>query len=68
VRWLHRLGAPPGTTSLLLDAVRGLDLEPMGLYARCCPETAAMTAVRHHLRRVVGLPRDAVAMTGYWRR
>jgi NADPH-dependent ferric siderophore reductase len=67
VTWLHRDGAEPGTTTLLLDAV--LAAAPPGptTYVWGGAESRAMTAVRRHVRRVVGLPRERVSLTGYWR-
>lgn len=70
VRWLHRRGAAPGTTSLLLDAVRDAvppGGAPAGLYAWGGGESRRVTAVRQYLRKDVGMARDAVSMTGYWR-
>ena len=52
---------------LLVDAVRALDLDPAGLYAWGGAESGAMADVRRHLRHVVGLDRDQVSMTPYWR-
>lgn len=67
VTWLHRDGAPAGTTTLLVDAVRRLEWPPGTPYAWGGGESRAMTAVRRHLRREVGLPREAVSMVAYWR-
>lgn len=67
VTWLHRDGAEAGTTSLLVDAVRGLP-EPDGtVYVWGGGESRAMTAVRHHLRHERGLAREAVSLVAYWR-
>ncbi len=70
VQWIHRRGAAPGTTSLLLDAVR--ERVPPGssvgaLYAWGGAESKTITAVRKYLRHDLGLARDQVSMTGYWR-
>lgn len=67
VTWLLRSGAAAGTTDVLVDAVRSLDLDPSGLYAWGGAESRAMRDVRGHLRRVVGLDRAQVSMTPYWR-
>jgi NADPH-dependent ferric siderophore reductase len=71
VRWLHRNGVEAGTHSALADAVRSLpwhDLPSPGqLYAWGGAESRAVTAVRKFLRHEIGLAREQVAMTGYWR-
>jgi NADPH-dependent ferric siderophore reductase len=67
VTWLHRDGAAPGTTSLLADAVRALPWPAGTPYAWGGGESRAVTAVRRYLRDEVGLRREAVSMTGYWR-
>ncbi|MDP2290594.1 MAG: siderophore-interacting protein [Actinomycetota bacterium] len=66
VVWLRRGDVAPGTTSLLLDAVRSVEV-PADVYAWGGAETKAMTAIRRYLRDDVGLPQERVAMTGYWR-
>jgi NADPH-dependent ferric siderophore reductase len=67
VRWLHRDGAPAGTTTLLVDAVRALP--PLGgiPYAWGGGESRALTTVRRHLRQDIGLARDQVSLIAYWR-
>jgi NADPH-dependent ferric siderophore reductase len=67
VTWLHRDGVPAGTTTLLADAVSGLSWRGGRAYAFGGGESRAMTDVRAHLRRVVGLRRDQVSMVAYWR-
>jgi NADPH-dependent ferric siderophore reductase len=67
VTWLHRDGAAPGTTRLLLDAVAALPWPGGTPYAWGGGESGAMTAVRRHLRDDVGLDREAVSMGAYWR-
>ncbi|MGA9275746.1 siderophore-interacting protein [Ilumatobacter sp.] len=66
VRWVSRAGRPPGTTTLLLDAVRDLDIAD-DAYAFGAGESRHMMAVRAHLCRRVGLCDTQVSMTGYWR-
>ncbi|MBJ3785847.1 siderophore-interacting protein [Devosia sp. MSA67] len=50
VRWLYRNGAEPGTTTLLIDAVRAVEMPPQdtAVYAFAGVEEAAFTAIRHH--------------------
>jgi NADPH-dependent ferric siderophore reductase len=67
VTWLHRDGAPPGTTDLLADAVRALPWPGGTPYVWGGGESRAMTAVRRHVRREVGLAREAVTLVAYWR-
>jgi NADPH-dependent ferric siderophore reductase len=67
VAWLARDGTPAGTSSVLVDAVRSLDLDADGLYAWGGAESRAMRDVRRHLRCEVGLARGQVSMTPYWR-
>lgn len=64
--WLHRDGAAPGTTTLLADAVRALDVS-VTTYAWGGGESHAMTAARKHLRHSIGLRREQVTMVAYWR-
>lgn len=68
VTWVHRDGAPAGTTTLLVDAVRALPWPGAGtLYVWGGGESRAMTAVRRHVRRERGLDREAVSLVAYWR-
>jgi NADPH-dependent ferric siderophore reductase len=69
VRWLHRGGTPPGESTLLADAVAGLD-RPDGedLFAWVAAESAAVRAVRADLRGRWGLGRAQHHAIGYWRR
>jgi len=69
VVWLYRAGRLPGTTSMLVDAVRTLSFHgAAGLYAWGGAESRCITAVRDHLRNEVGMAAECVSMTGYWRR
>jgi NADPH-dependent ferric siderophore reductase len=69
VRWLHRGGTPPGESTLLADAVAGLD-RPTGddLFAWVAAESAAVRTVRADLRGRWGLGRAQHHAIGYWRR
>jgi len=66
--WLHRGGAEPGTTSLLHDAVRALELPPGEGFAWAAAEAEAARSLRRHLREERGLPKEWTRITGYWRR
>lgn len=68
VTWLYRRGAPPGSTTLLLDAVRALRRPQGRVYAWGAGESRTMTALRAYLRHEIGLAQDAVSMVAYWRR
>jgi NADPH-dependent ferric siderophore reductase len=65
--WLHRDGAPAGTTDLLEDAIRALTLPPGEGYAWIGCEASAARRLRHHLRDERGLPKAYTKVTGYWR-
>jgi NADPH-dependent ferric siderophore reductase len=68
VTWLQRDGDEAGTTTMLVDAVEMIaaSLGPR-VYAWGGAESRAVTAVRKHLRRQLGLRREQVSMVGYWR-
>jgi NADPH-dependent ferric siderophore reductase len=67
VQWLHRDGAPAGTTTLLPDAVAALDLTGGPGRVWGGGEALAMRGVRRHVRDERGLPADAVSVLGYWK-
>jgi len=69
VRWLHRGATPPGESTLLADAVAGLD-RPEGedLFAWVAAESAAVRAIRADLRARWKLGRAQHHAIGYWRR
>ncbi|MGK5111090.1 MULTISPECIES: siderophore-interacting protein [unclassified Geodermatophilus] len=69
VRWLHRLGTPPGESTLLADAVAALE-RPDGedLFAWVAAESATVRTVRGDLRGRWGLGRAQHHAIGYWRR
>jgi NADPH-dependent ferric siderophore reductase len=69
LRWLHRDGARPGTTTLIIDAVRAIPWPAQGsVFAWGGCEHAAFRALRDHLRRGRGLPREATVNYPHWRR
>jgi NADPH-dependent ferric siderophore reductase len=67
VTWVYREGRPPGTTTLLADAVRALPWPGGALYVWGGGESRSMTAVRNYVRRERGLDRTAVSLVAYWR-
>lgn len=69
VHWLHRLGTPPGESTLLVDAVAALDRPGTDdLFAWVGAESAAVRAIRADLRSRWGLSRAQHHAIGYWRR
>lgn len=69
VTWLHRKGAPAGSTDLLTQAVRGITLPEQGspfVFAGC--EQATARAIRRHLRSERQLPKDRHLVAAYWRK
>lgn len=70
LRWLHRNGAEPGTTSLLIDAVCAVTLPPAGtrIHAMAGVEYAAFKAIRKYWRRELRLDKKAAWPGIYWRR
>jgi NADPH-dependent ferric siderophore reductase len=69
VHWLHRGDTPPGESTLLVEAVAGLD-RPEGddVFAWVGAESAAVRAIRADLRGRWGLGRAQHHAIGYWRR
>lgn len=68
VRWLHRNGSAPGTTSLLQDALAGLSLPEGEGYAWVAAEAATAKALRRHLVDQRGLDKERVKAAAYWKR
>lgn len=66
--WLHRDGAEAGTTTLLPDTIRALDLPSGDGYAWVAGEADTLRAIRRHLRQERGMPAEWVDVDGYWRR
>lgn len=69
VTWLHRNGQPAGSTDLLPEAVRAIQLPEGGelfIFAGC--EQAAARVIRKHLRAERKLPKERHLVVAYWRR
>jgi NADPH-dependent ferric siderophore reductase len=68
--WLHRNGAPAGTTTLLPDALRAIrwpdDLTRAFVWGGC--EHKAFSAIYRHLKTDIGLPRDRFVLYSHWHR
>jgi len=65
--WLHRT-AHPGEEDLLVDAVRALAFPAGTVHAFVHGEAAAVRALRRHLLVERGVPREALSVSGYWKR
>jgi len=72
VTWLHRGDRAPGTTPLLLDAVRTADLASnrgaATVYACVAGETDVVRSLRHHLLAERGFTPAHTRFSGYWKR
>ncbi|WP_026868650.1 siderophore-interacting protein [Inquilinus limosus] len=70
LRWLHRRGAPAGTTSLLPDALRSVEWPPdLGrtfFWGGC--EHRAFREIHRFLRKDVQLPADRQTLYSHWHR
>ena len=67
VTWLHRC-EHPGDEDLLLRAVRSLEFPAGTVHAFVHGEAAAVRAVRRHLIVERGIAREALSVSGYWKR
>ena len=70
VRWLHRDGAGPGTTTRLADALRTLAFpaDHGTLFCWIGAEFSAFRDMRAYLRTEMGLPASRVITFSHWRR
>ena len=64
--YVHRNGAAAGTTTLLLDAVKALDLPKGAAYAYIAGESTMSKSVRQHLTEARGFNTEWVKAAGYW--
>lgn len=67
IRWLSRDGAPAGSGSRLVDAVRAAALPSGRAKVWAAGESMAIRDVREHLRDERGLPPESLHAIGYWR-
>lgn len=72
LRWLHRRGAAPGTTTLLSDALAAVEFPAAELAAGqvevwVSAESAVVRFARSHLKEC-GFPRRQQLIIGYWNR
>nr|WP_281065116.1 siderophore-interacting protein [Brachybacterium sacelli] len=69
ISWLVRpRGVRAGHSTLMLDALRSLEMLPGRVYAWCAGETLTISPIRRYLRRDLALPKEDVEVVGYWRR
>ncbi|GEL25794.1 siderophore-interacting protein [Pseudonocardia sulfidoxydans NBRC 16205] len=72
--WLHRADLPAGgdpgdaAAAQLLDAVAALPFPDGDVHAFVHGEAGAVKALRRHLLDERSVPRDALSVSGYWRR
>lgn len=66
VRWLHRNGAPAGTTTLLADAVRNEPWREGEVQVFAHGERGMMKALRPYLTDERGLDRTQLSLSAYW--
>jgi NADPH-dependent ferric siderophore reductase len=66
--WLHRRDRSGADDDLLLEAVRRRDFPAGAVHAFVHGEASTVRAVRRHLLVDRGLPRDALSVSGYWKR
>ena len=69
LRWLHRDGAAPGTTTLLADAVRATEFpRDRSVFAWAGVEFQTFRGIRSHWRKVCTLDKSQHLAVAYWRR
>jgi NADPH-dependent ferric siderophore reductase len=69
VHWLHRDGAAPGTSGLLEDAVRAVEIATgERVYAWLAGEAGVLKPLRRWVRDDLGLGKADQDITGYWKR
>lgn len=68
VTWLSRHGAPAGTTTLLVDAVRRAEWWDGAVFAWVAGEQSAVRDLRRHLREDRHLDVDDIDSASYWHR
>jgi NADPH-dependent ferric siderophore reductase len=65
IGWLHTGAAAPGTA--LVKAAQALAIPPVDVQAFVHGEAGFVADVRRLLRVTVGVPRDRLSISGYWR-
>lgn len=70
LRWLHRLGKPPGSSALLLKAVVEIGWPPAvsSVFAWVAGEAETAAKVRRHLKKTWLLDKEQQLVVAYWSR
>ncbi|MDB5826570.1 MAG: FAD-binding protein [Variovorax sp.] len=68
VQWVHRDGAAPGTSTLLLDTLHGLTFPAGDFHAWVACESLAAKTLRAHLVGERGANPKWIRASGYWRK
>jgi NADPH-dependent ferric siderophore reductase len=68
VTWVHRGEAEPGTTDLLVNAVRSLTLPDSPTFTYLAGETDAVRRLRAHVLGERGMNKAWLRASGYWKR
>ncbi|MGO1057234.1 siderophore-interacting protein [Crossiella sp. CA198] len=67
LNWLHRAGQHAGTSDIVARTLRAADLPGGEVYAWVAGESGMVTAVRRHLVRDRGVPKESIYFCGYWK-
>ncbi len=67
ITWLHRNAEPPGTPSLLENAIKSLSIPAGDIHAWIACEIEVARRLRQYLIEEVGLSRAQIKAAGYWR-
>ena len=68
IHWVHRQGAPAGSSDGLLAALRASEILPGDCFAWAAAESNVARALRHVLIDERGVNRSWVKAAGYWKR
>jgi NADPH-dependent ferric siderophore reductase len=68
LKWVHRNGAEPGLSPVLIDALRAMALPAGDFHAWVGCESAIAKALRAHLVGERGANPKWIRASGYWRR
>lgn len=67
ITWVHRGSAPPGTTTVLADAVQAAPWWDGSVFAWVAGEALSIKPLRRYLKVERGVPAECVEVIGYWR-
>lgn len=68
ITWLHRNGAEPGSTDLLLEAFRSLELPEGDGFVYAAGEAGTLKPIRRLLKERGFVRNETCEVDGYWRR